>query len=189
MAENILQKSHNFNIPVQRTDLSSFDDAFSSLKERFEAEMRRVDEEMTRFSTNLMYFYDQTPTGQLNISSQTALPSAVNPEMLTNSPLVEGEGDSKTLKLQFDVSQFTPNEVAVKILDNVLMVTAIHEEKTDSSTVYREYHREFFLPRGIDKEAIVSSLSRDGVLTIQTPMPPLLALIDRSAPKSTEVKK
>lgn len=63
--------------------------------------------------------------------------------------------------------------MAVKILDNVLMVSAIHEEKTDSSTVYREYHREFLLPLGIDREAIVSSLSRDGVLTIQTPMPKL----------------
>lgn len=49
MGENVLQKANNFNVPVQRTDLSSFDDAFSSMKERFEAEMRRVDEEMTRF--------------------------------------------------------------------------------------------------------------------------------------------
>ncbi|KAL0861533.1 hypothetical protein ABMA27_009048 [Loxostege sticticalis] len=185
MGENVLQKANNFNVPVQRTDLSSFDDAFSSMKERFEAEMRRVDEEMTRFSTNLMYYYNQTPTaqGQVGLSpSQTAAPSPINVETLNNSPLLEGEGEAKTLKLQFDVSQFNPNEVAVKILDNVLMVSAIHEEKTDSSTVYREYHREFLLPLGIDREAIVSSLSRDGVLTIQTPMPKL-TIVNQSVQK------
>lgn len=29
----------------------------------------------------------------------------------TNSPIIDGEGENRTLKLQFDVSQFDPTEV------------------------------------------------------------------------------
>ncbi|KAG6439699.1 hypothetical protein O3G_MSEX001001, partial [Manduca sexta] len=90
---------------------------------------------------------------------------------LANSPLVQGEGESKELKLQFDVSQFDPSEVKVEILDDKLIVSATHEEKTDNSLNFREYNREFQLPAGIDPEDIESGLSRDGVLTVHVPLP------------------
>lgn len=37
--------------------------------------------------------------------------SETNWDSIANSPLVEGEGESRTLKLQFDLSQFDPEEV------------------------------------------------------------------------------
>lgn len=52
-------------------------------------------------------------------------------------------------------------------------VHAKHEEKTDSKSVYREYNREFLLPKGTNPEAIKSSLSKDGVLTVEAPLPAL----------------
>lgn len=61
--------------------------------------------------------------------------------------------------------------------DNIIVcykqVHAKHEEKSDSKSVYREYNREFLLPKGTNPEAIKSSLSKDGVLTVEAPLPAL----------------
>lgn len=37
--------------------------------------------------------------------------------------------------------------------------------------MYREYNREFLLPKGVNPEDIRSSLSKDGVLTVEAPLP------------------
>ena len=50
-------------------------------------------------------------------------------------------------------------------------VHAKHEEKSDNRSVYREYNREFLLPKGVNPEDIRSSLSKDGVLTVEAPLP------------------
>jgi HSP20 family molecular chaperone IbpA len=54
-----------------------------------------------------------------------------------------------------------------------VQVHAKHEEKTESKSVYREYNREFLLPKGTNPESIKSSLSKDGVLTVEAPLPAL----------------
>lgn len=77
-----------------------------------------------------------------------------------NSPLIQEDGDNKKLKLRFDVAQYTPEEIVVKTVDNKLHVHAKHEEKSDTKSVYREYNREFLLPKGTDPEQIRSSLSK-----------------------------
>lgn len=56
-----------------------------------------------------------------------------------------------------------------------LQVHAKHEEKTESKSVYREYNREFLLPKGTNPEQIKSSLSKDGVLTVEAPLPAITA--------------
>lgn len=53
----------------------------------------------------------------------------------------------------------------------ISQVHAKHEEKTESKSVYREYNREFLLPKGTNPELIKSSLSKDGVLTVEAPLP------------------
>ncbi|KAJ8878935.1 hypothetical protein PR048_019538 [Dryococelus australis] len=53
----------------------------------------------------------------------------------------------------------------------LFQVHAKHEEKTESKSVYREYNREFMLPKGTNPETIKSSLSKDGVLTVEAPLP------------------
>lgn len=65
--------------------------------------------------------------------------------------------------------------------DCLFQVHAKHEEKSDTKSVYREYNREFLLPKGTNPEAIKSSLSRDGVLTVEAPLPQL-AITDRNVP-------
>lgn len=87
------------------------------------------------------------------------------------SPLIQDTEEGRVLKLRFDVTQYEPEEIVVKTVDNRLTVHAKHEERSENKTVYREYNREFHLPDGTDVEQIRSSLSKDGVLTVDCPLP------------------
>lgn len=40
-----------------------------------------------------------------------------------NSPLIQDDADGKTLKLRFDVSQYAPEEIVLKTVDNKLLVS------------------------------------------------------------------
>ncbi|XP_065207534.1 alpha-crystallin B chain isoform X1 [Planococcus citri] len=177
------------NIPIKLGDFSVIDNEFSSIRERFDAEMRKMEDEMTKFRSELMNresnFFKTTTSvhsGESYFSSNTVSSSTADslgaPKSSTwldniNSPLIQEDGDNKMLKLRFDVSQYQPEEIVVKTVDNKLLVHAKHEEKSDTKSVYREYNREFLLPKGTNPESIKSSLSKDGVLTVEAPLPAL----------------
>lgn len=167
------------NIPIKLGDFSVIDTEFSNIRERFDAEMRKMEDEMSRFRSELMnresnnFFKSTTSTTTQSTQNSSSLSPQHDSAWLDglNSPLIQDEGDSKMLKLRFDVSQYTPEEIVVKTVDNKLLVHAKHEEKTESKSVYREYNREFLLPKGTNPESIKSSLSKDGVLTVEAPLP------------------
>ncbi|XP_047523082.1 heat shock protein 30C isoform X1 [Pieris napi] len=193
------------NIPIKLGDFSVIDTEFSSIRERFDAEMHKMEEEMSKFRSELMnresnnffksttrsYNFESVSSGGVTKSSESSTTSSQHSDSRQlaepshwdslNSPLIQDEGDGKSLKLRFDVSQYTPEEIVVKTVDNKLLVHAKHEEKSETKSVYREYNREFLLPKGTNPEAIKSSLSRDGVLTVEAPLPQL-AITDRNIP-------
>lgn len=175
------------DIPIKMGDFSVIDTEFSSIRERFDAEMRKMEEEMSKFRSELMNresnnFFRSTTSTTTQQSANTSSSDlahrggAPGGELRTwyddlNSPLIQSDGNDKSLKLRFDVSQYSPEEIVVKTVDNKLLVHAKHEEKTESKSVYREYNREFLLPKGTNPELIKSSLSKDGVLTVEAPLP------------------
>ncbi|XP_018020858.1 heat shock protein 27 isoform X2 [Hyalella azteca] len=165
-----------FNIPVRLGDFSVIDDEFNSIRGRFDTEMKKMEEEMSRFRNELMN-RESNFFGQSMLTSSSQHDNQLQPQAGgswlegMNSPLIQNDGDCKQLKLRFDVSQYKPNEIVVKTVDNKLLVHAKHEEKSDSRSVYREYNREFLLPKGTNPESIKSSLSKDGVLTVEAPLP------------------
>lgn len=72
--------------------------------------------------------------------------------------------------MNLDVQQFKPEEVNVKIADNYVIVNAKHEERSDEhGFISREFTRRYLLPKDVNAEALTSSLSSDGVLSIQAP--------------------
>ncbi|KFM65662.1 Heat shock protein beta-1, partial [Stegodyphus mimosarum] len=161
-------------LPLARTDFSVIDREFSSIREKFEQEMKLMEEEMNRFRAQLLD--RESPRIQSQTTTTGADGTTYKSEVRTwldglNSPLIQDSGDGKQLRLRFDVSQYQPEEIVVKTVDNKLQVQAKHEEKTDTKSVYREYNREFLLPKGTNPEMIKSSLSTDGVLTVEAPLP------------------
>ncbi|CAK5083135.1 unnamed protein product [Meloidogyne enterolobii] len=177
-------------IDVNRSNKSVVDSEFDSMRDRFENEMRRVDEEMQRLRQEFDGYRpagsrtSPLPQQRLGSTYSTSSP-ATGGTLLSSrpiydpyfdnlkSPLIRDESDGKSLRLRFDVSQYKPEEVTVKTVDNRLLVYAKHEEKSPSRTVYREYNQEFMLPRGTNPEMISSTLSTDGILTVEAPLPQL----------------
>lgn len=164
------------NIPIKLGDFSVIDTEFASIRERFDSEMRKMEEEMAKFRSELMnresnFFETTSSTTTSNAASALKHPHNTQVQDIS-SPLIQEDGDNKVLKLRFDVSQYAPEEIVVKTVDNKLLVHAKHEEKSDTKSVYREYNREFLLPKGCNPELIKSSLSKDGVLTVDAPLPP-----------------
>uniref|UniRef100_A0A0R3S6G7 SHSP domain-containing protein n=1 Tax=Elaeophora elaphi TaxID=1147741 RepID=A0A0R3S6G7_9BILA len=199
-------------IDVTPSNYSVLDTEFGSMRERFEAEMRHVEEEMKRLRREFEGYMPSQQGSQADNRSTTyhreesrryessstqgggpSPPSSTfrneggfaRPDMMSirptydpylenlKSPLIKDESDGKTLRLRFDVAQYKPEEVTVKTVDNRLLVHAKHEEKTPQRAVFREYNQEFMLPRGTNPELISSTLSTDGVLTVEAPLPHL----------------
>jgi len=190
-------------------DFSVLDSEFNSIKDRFDGEMKKMEDEMNRFRGEMLNressVFKKTGSSQF-VSSSSSKRTVKNGEEVENSSTSSSSGDSdmvpgiqgglgghstwlqginspllkdkmngevaeKELKLRFDVSQYSPEEIIVKTVDNKLLVQAKHEENNNGRSVYREYNREFLLPQGTDPETIKSSLSKDGILTVEAPLP------------------
>merc|ERR1711971_699666 len=178
-------------IPVKKKDFSVLDTEFDSIRERFDSEMSKMEEEMNKFRADLLdkessFFTRNTSQSGLGNSLANTTDSLSASGLgthrnwlqgLPDSPLIQpvSEGSEasgqKELKRRFDVSQYSPEEIVVKTVDNKLLVQAKHEEQSQGKTVFREYNREFLLPAGTDPDHIRSSLSKDGILTMEAPLP------------------
>eukprot|EP00096_Caligus_rogercresseyi_P013477 TRINITY_DN611_c0_g1_i2.p1 TRINITY_DN611_c0_g1~~TRINITY_DN611_c0_g1_i2.p1 ORF type:complete len:481 (-),score=170.90 TRINITY_DN611_c0_g1_i2:1016-2458(-) len=147
------------------------------------------------------YLIISAPRGNTSasISSQNIerrLDSALSPSnwgttsSSTNSPVVissasspiappSSEDDAKvviendTYKILLDVSAYKPEELVIKTLDNSVHIKAKHEEKTSDgrSSSVRQFSKSYTLPKGVNPESVVSSLSKEGVLTVSAPLP------------------
>lgn len=53
-----------------------------------------------------------------------------------NSPLIQEDGNSKCLKLRFDVSQYAPEEIVVKTVDNKLLVSVLFRFRKSKLIVF-----------------------------------------------------
>uniref|UniRef100_A0A6I8PBM9 Heat shock protein family B (small) member 2 n=1 Tax=Ornithorhynchus anatinus TaxID=9258 RepID=A0A6I8PBM9_ORNAN len=69
-----------------------------------------------------------------------------------------------------DVSHFTPDEVAVRTVDNLLEVSAQHPQRPDRhGFVSRQLCRTYVLPPDVDPWRLRAALSHDGVLHLEAP--------------------
>lgn len=126
-------------VPVLRSDFNLIDQEFSSIRERFEAEMRKMEEEMNRFRSQLLDRESAVfPSSQITTSHERSSSHTTNTSTTQtsdgqrnelnswldgfNSPLVQDSEDGKVLKLRFDVTQYAPEEIVVKTVDNRLQV-------------------------------------------------------------------
>ncbi|XP_028937545.1 heat shock protein beta-1 [Ornithorhynchus anatinus] len=75
-------------------------------------------------------------------------------------------------RVALDVNHFAPEELVVKTKDGVVEITGKHEEKQDEhGFISRCFTRKYTLPPGVDATSVVSSLSPDGMLTVEAPLP------------------
>ncbi|XP_029375148.1 heat shock protein beta-1 [Echeneis naucrates] len=74
-------------------------------------------------------------------------------------------------KVSLDVNHFSPEELVVKTKDGVVEISGKHEERKDEhGFVSRSFTRKYTLPSTANIEKVTSSLSPEGVLTIEAPL-------------------
>lgn len=79
-------------------------------------------------------------------------------------------GPGKLFKVSFDVKEFKPEEITVKTKDNRLVVEAQHEEKIGQKTSTKSFSKTVELPKQVNADSLVSSLSTDGILQVEAPV-------------------
>merc|ERR1711887_233964 len=87
------------------------------------------------------------------------------------SPKAKVSYDADKFQVEFNVEDYTPEELSIETEGDVLIVLAKHETKAESgqSFVSKQFEQRFSLPSGVKIEKIASSLSKDGVLTVSAP--------------------
>ncbi|GFU10272.1 protein lethal(2)essential for life [Nephila pilipes] len=100
-------------------------------------------------------------------------PNILRPRRQTSlSSVLKGDSKNDTNKFQvmLNVKHFRPDEIEVKTVDNFVVIHGKHEEHADEhGFVSREFTRRYQLPDDVEPQTVKSSLSQDGVLTIQAP--------------------
>ncbi|XP_050546703.1 alpha-crystallin A chain-like [Daktulosphaira vitifoliae] len=110
-------------------------------------------------------------------SLQHAVPSMTrryhSPWRLVAAPdsgLSRIQNDKNGFKVNLDVQQFKPDEVNVKVVDDYVVIDGKHEERSDEhGFISRQFTRRYKIPENVDPNAITSTLSSDGVLSIGAP--------------------
>lgn len=80
------------------------------------------------------------------------------------------QADKDKFQVTLDVSQFAPEEITVKVVDQKVVIEAKHEEKRDEhGWVSRQFVRKYIVPSQCDINQVESHLSSDGILSITAP--------------------
>ncbi|XP_026564911.1 alpha-crystallin B chain [Pseudonaja textilis] len=96
--------------------------------------------------------------------------------------------DDDKFSVSLDVKHFSPEELKVKVWGDVIEVQGKHQERQDKhGFIAREFNRKYRIPADVDPLTITSSLSSDGVLTVNGPRK-LKGTPERSIPVMREEK-
>ncbi|XP_047238080.1 heat shock protein beta-1 [Girardinichthys multiradiatus] len=75
-------------------------------------------------------------------------------------------------RVNMDVSHFSPSEIFISVRNGFLEVGGKHEERPDEhGFISRCFTRKYRLPAEVDVTTLMSSLSVDGLLTVEAPLP------------------
>jgi len=153
-------------IPLSTMPWGFFDrqrSMFADMHRDMEEEFKKFDMELERVRSDL---FKLEPADFGNMNSML---------LKVDNPIVKDLDGNKKLALRFDCSNFKPEEIQVKTKDNVLYVHAKHEENTPNKKVFREFTKQYTLPKTVDPANLKSILTKDGVLNIEAPAPEAVA--------------
>ncbi|XP_068457091.1 heat shock protein beta-1 [Clinocottus analis] len=113
---------------------------------------------------------------------------ALTRQMSTGMSEIKQTQDS--WKVSLDVNHFSPEELVVKTKDGVVEISGKHEDRKDEhGFVSRSFTRKYTLPSSANVEKVASSLSPEGVLTVEAPMiRPAIESSETTIPVNVESK-
>lgn len=79
--------------------------------------------------------------------------------------------DPRIFSITVDIGrEFLPEDLAVKTVDQKLVVSARREVELPGNTSMKEFHREFDLPSTVDPTTVTASMMEGGFLLIEAPL-------------------
>ncbi|EHH51832.1 Heat shock protein beta-4 [Macaca fascicularis] len=108
-----------------------------------------------------------------------------------DSGISEVRSDRDKFVIFLDVKHFSPEDLTVKVQDDLVEIHGKHNERQDDhGYISREFHRRYRLPSNVDQSALSCSLSADGMLTFSGPkiQTGLDATHERAIPVAREEK-
>jgi len=95
---------------------------------------------------------------------------AVAGDKLEAAHNIQVTASNDKFQIQLELPGFAPEDFGLKTKDDIIIVEAVHEAKTeDGSTDHRKFSREFKMPSGVVREQISSTYSGAGILTVAAP--------------------
>uniref|UniRef100_A0A8K9X5L2 Si:dkey-1k23.3 n=1 Tax=Oncorhynchus mykiss TaxID=8022 RepID=A0A8K9X5L2_ONCMY len=86
--------------------------------------------------------------------------------------LSEVQEEGYKWRITLDVSHFSPVEITLRTREGFLEIGGKHEERPDKhGFIARCFTRRYTIPKGIDPKIIHSSLSGDGILSVEASLP------------------
>ncbi|XP_035206784.1 heat shock protein beta-6-like [Stegodyphus dumicola] len=92
-------------------------------------------------------------------------------------------------QVSVDTSNYQPDEISVKIVNDKIAISAKHESKGNDVYEYHEMYRCFDLPSGVEPSAVTSRLSASGQLTVEAPLKTKESLVERTVPVEIQNKE
>ncbi|BFZ04957.1 hypothetical protein BsWGS_07996 [Bradybaena similaris] len=150
------------HVPIKKDDMSFQDrqiKQWGDMESRMQERRKLWEDEFERMRQD---FFTLKPAGK---SPQALTPMNLDAGMRS---MFETDADGvQRFRVRFDVSEFQPEEIQVKVQENKLIVNARHEEKSAQTSVSREYSRQVDIPSSVDQERMQCVLSKDGILSVE----------------------
>lgn len=86
------------------------------------------------------------------------------------NPVQEDSYGNQRFQLVFDTRRCKPDDIIIRTSGNMLVVYCKYEEKENEISVSREYSRQFMLPKEVNPDLLMSTISADGTLKISAPL-------------------
>lgn len=172
-------KSHDdfygrYDDPLMSTRHSDSERWFEDMRRRFDERRRQWDAEMREMRSsffNTPNFSPNNPDPLSSISSRKyTLPLSTSEDCSVVTSYERGADGSLHFLAQFDVQPFHQDDVHVTIRDGQIVVTAVKEQRTGTSSTLKQVTKTVELPRGAKEALISASISADSILLVDVPV-------------------
>jgi len=119
-------------------------------------------------------------------SEQTPEPASGSRTKRRGSSSLIPQKDDNGFKVTLNVRNYTPEDLAVKVVDKYVTITGKHvEDLGEDGFSSRQFSTKYRIPDGVGVDLIRSSLGSDGILTVEAPLEvPQIPVIEKTIPIS-----
>lgn len=154
------------SVPIKRDDMN-FQDRQMKVWEDMEVKMEKRKKE---WSNDFDKMRDEFFTLKPGLADRRESTIGLDKLGALSTVYEQDSAGQQRFKVRFDVSDFKPDEIQVKVQENKVIVYAKHEERNNTQSVSKEYSRQVDIPMNVDQERLQCVLSRDGILTVDGPV-------------------